>query len=335
MSKSKVYNFAINLISGLLLCATVSADEIVLDLQQTIERANTADHRIAEREKLVDAARGLLEEAKGAESWIFDVNTFAGFAPDVKGGIFEDEEGNIEIEEDALDFDGVSPWYNLEFVIVYPFSTMGKSDAYARAALNNIKVQMGEVELQRAVTFIDASRAYYGYLAARDAVYLLEDANKRIDSAIALVEGWLEDGEKPVKQSDLFALQTGSGVLNRFLAESRGLQNVAEAALRFLTGIDGSTNIALADKRLEPVPLPEGTLEHFQQLALENRPEMKQVEAGLSARRALLEASHAEKYPNLYAGFAGSFAYSPHRDRLDDIAIYDPLTTLVQRQSLA
>lgn len=312
------------LIFSLYFSAYSRAEEVELSLQLAIEKANTADHRISEREKLVDAARGLLEEAKGAESWIFDVNSFVGLSPDVKGGIFEDAEGNITIEDDALDFDGVSPWYNLQFQIVYPFSTLGKAEAYAEAALNNIKVQMGEVSLQRSKTYLDVSRAYYGYLAARDAVYMLEDADKRIDSAIDLVQGWLDKGDSDIKQSDLFALQTGSGLINRFLSEAKGLQEIADAGLKFLTGIETDSKIVLEDRRLEPVPLPEGTLEHFKQLALKNRPEMEQVEAGLSARRALLQASHAEKYPNLYAGVAGSIAYSPNRPKLDNIAIFDP-----------
>jgi len=305
-------------------CSPGFAESIVLDFEQAVTRAHQVDPRIAEKERLVDVARGLLEEAQGAESWIFDVNTFLGLAPDVKGGIFENEDGEVQIEADALKFDGVSPWYNLQFSIVLPFYTFGKSESYADAALNNIKVKQGDVSVERANTYMDVTRAYYGYLAARDSVYLIEDANKKIEAARELVQSWLDEGEGSVKQSDLFALQTGAGVLNRFLAEARGLQKIALAGLRFLTNIEDDKTLEIADKRIEPLPLPEETLVALQQRALASRPELKQVEAGLSARRALLAAKHADKYPNLYTGVVGSFAYSPQRPRLDDIAVVDP-----------
>jgi len=302
----------------------VFADNIVLDIDQVYERAKNTDPRISEKEKLVDVGRGLLAEAKGAESWIFDINTFVGLSPDVKGGVFEDSEGNLKIDSNALDFTGVSPWYNLQLAIVRPISTFGKAEGYTEAAENNIKVQTGEVSIQRGKTYIDVLTAYYGYLAARDAVYMLEDANKKVQSAIDLVQGWLDEGSAEAKQSDLFALQTGSGILHRYMEQARGLQSIAAAGLRFLTGIEDKDTIEPVDSKLQPLPLPEKTLAEFQKLALENRPEMMQVEAGLNARRALLSAKQSEAYPNLYWGIVGSFAYSPNRPRLEELAIYDP-----------
>ena len=237
--------------------AAFSAEPVIMNLEQAVVKAFNSDPRISEKERLVEVARGLLEEAEGAESWIFDVNTFLGLSPDVKGGIFEDVDGNINIDADAFDFNGVSPWYSLTFEIVYPFNTLGKSESYAQAAVNNIKIQAGEVQIQRTKTYIDVSRAYFGYLASRDAVAMMEDANKRVLSAIEMVEDWIEKGEGNVKQTDLFALQTGLGLINRFKAEARALQKVAYAGLKLLTGVGSDVDIELADKRLEPVPLPE------------------------------------------------------------------------------
>ncbi|WP_455221885.1 TolC family protein [Kaarinaea lacus] len=308
----------------LLLAPAVKAETLVLNIDQVVERAFNTDPRISEKEKLVLAAKGLLEEAQGAESWIFDVNTFLGLSPDVNGGIFEDPEGNIKISSDAFDFSGVSPWYSLTFEIVYPFSTLGKAESYAEAAANNIKIQSGEVQLQRSKTYSDAVRAYYGYLAAHDAAAMMEDARKRVESAIKMVEEWIETGEGNVKQRDLFALQTGLGLLNRFHAEASALQDIAYAGLKLLTGLGEDVQLELADKRLEPIPMLEQSLPEMQQLAMEQRPEMTQVEAGLKARRALLNAKNAEKYPNFYTGVVGSISYSPDRPRLDNISIFDP-----------
>ena len=68
------------------------------------------------------------------------------------------------------------------------------------------------------------------------------------------------------------------------------------AGLKFLTGHEAEV-IELADRRLAPVALPPQSLDEWIELALANRPEFKQVEAGLAARRALVEATRADAKP--------------------------------------
>jgi len=68
---------------------------------------------------------------------------------------------------------------------------------------------------------------------------------------------------------------------------------------------------------------PEGSLAAHIARALERRPEMAQLEAGLRARRALVKAKRAEARPDIYAGVVGSLSYAPNRDRLDNPYIYD------------
>ncbi|MDH5799868.1 MAG: TolC family protein [Gammaproteobacteria bacterium] len=126
------------------------------------------------------------------------------------------------------------------------------------------------------------------------------------------------------KQSDKFALETGVAIANRFLAEARGTEQVAMAGLKYLVGAKSEDTLRLADTQLKPVVMPDKTLPELQLAALKNRPEMSQVEAGLSARRALLDAKNSEFYPNIYGGLAGGFAYSPDRVSTEEVAVYDP-----------
>ena len=133
----------------------------------------------------------------------------------------------------------------------------------------------------------------------------------------------MDEEEGSVKQSDLFALQSGNALAARYLAQAEGLANVAMSGLKTLTGVAAEQELALADERLVPVPLPELKLEEMQQQALVNRPEIMQVEAALRARRALVEAKKSEHWPSLYAGVVGAFARSPNRAHLDNPYIPD------------
>ncbi|HHI92768.1 MAG TPA: TolC family protein [Gammaproteobacteria bacterium] len=310
---------------------TVQAATVVLDLSQSVERALKTDARISEKEKLVEAARGLLAEARGADDWLFNVNSFVGFSPTLRGGLFEttDSSGKraVGIPDNAFDIDGLSPWYYVDFSFIKPLHTFGKIKHYSKAAAGNIQVKQGDVAIRRGQTLLEVTRAYNGYLAARDTRFLLEDSAQKMEAALALVQGWLDDGEGEAKQSDLFALQTGVALLQRYVAEAAGFENIALAGLRLLTNVAPDDELELADKRLRPVELPGDELRALQARALVQRPEMRQLAAGLQARREWMLAKKSEANPNLYTGLAGIISYSPLRDDLTSVSAYDPFNT--------
>ncbi|MFC1748357.1 TolC family protein [Pseudomonadota bacterium] len=306
-------------------CFSVSAETI--DLEQAIALAMDADPRIEERKHLVDAAHGLLSEVNGNGDWFVDANAFVGLAPQIDGNIFKGGACNnaqCELRDDRYDLNGLTGWMNLEMGIIKPLYTFGKIENYAEAAEANIRIKGEDVALQRHATVLDVKKAYYGYLAARDGRYLLEDVDKRLQKAMDLVTEWLENDEGDVKQADLYALEAGQGVLGKFRAQASALEKIALDGLKVVTGKGLDAELEVADRRLKPVALPEASLGEMKLLALIERPEMRQLAAGLKARRALVEASKADGMPNVYAGVVGMISYAPGRDRIDNPYIYDP-----------
>jgi outer membrane protein TolC len=298
-----------------------------LDLDQAIERALNSDPRIEEREYLVDAARGLLKEVEGNGDWFVDANAFVGLTTQVDGNIFKDGSctaAKCELRDDKYEINGLSPWFHIKMALIKPLYTFGKLENYSAAARANIDIKGGDVRLQRAATVFDVKRAYYGYLAARDGRLLLEDVTKRLQRAIDLVDGWLEDGKGDVKQSDLYALQSGRALLGKYRAQSEALEKIALDGLKVVTGVGLDQELKVADRRLRPLPEPELSLPELKEQALQQRPEMGQLEAGLKARRSLVAANKSESKPDVYAGLAGIVSYSPGRDRLDNPYLSDP-----------
>lgn len=315
--------FSVLILTGFALQASpVVGEEIIIDLDQAVERAFSVDPRISEKQKLIGVAHGMLEEAEESDSWVYDFNAFLGIAPSIRGGFFEGDDGRFD--PDSLDLEGIGPWYNIDFTVVRPLYTYGKIENYTDAAKNNIKLKQEDVRLVQAQVYLDVTRAYNGYLAASQAKYLFDDALNKLSASLSLTERWVEEGKGTVKASDIHALKTGIALVNRYMAEMKGNERIATAALKMLLAIKTSDTIKLADTRLRPAELPEQALEQLQQVALKQRPEMAQVEAGLKARRALVAAKNAEMYPNVYTGVGGSFAYSPERILTEDIAVYDP-----------
>ena len=320
-----------SIIFGLGVCLSFSSGlyaQESLSLEHAIELAMEHDPRIDEKEAFVRKARGMLQEADGGDGLRYTVDSFLALTTGVDGGFYEGGDsscsGDCKPRDDQYDFDdGISMWGGMKFSIIKPLLTFGRIENYQKAAQNNILIKQQDVTLQRDQIALQVVKAYYGYLTARDSRFLLQDVRKRLTSALELVEQWIEEANGKATLSDRYAIESGLGLLDSFLAEASSLEEIAMAGLKLLTGREEDV-IELIDRRLRPLPLPPESLQEWIDLAKANRVEFKQVEAGLNARRALVEVNRAEKKPIVYAGIAGSLAYAPNRDSMDNPYVYDP-----------
>lgn len=316
------------LAAGVLLTAQHGLAETI-NLQQAVQMSLAADPRIKEREQVVEAARGMLQEAQGNAGWRLDANAFIGLAPKKEGGFFKGGDASCEAfpcrpRSDGDDLSGLSDWTHLEFALVKPLYTFGKIERYGEAAQGNIDLKQGELKQTRTDTVYDTKRAYFGYLTARDVRVFLEDMQSRLNQAISSVERDLEEESGESKQSDLYALQTAKGLIGKYVHQARAVEKISLDGLKVLTGAGLKAELSVADERIEPVAFPQLELSEFQSRALQERPEMQQLEAGLRARRALVAAKKADRMPDVYAGVIGQFNYASRRDRLDHPYLYDP-----------
>lgn len=316
------------LAAGMLLAALPGQAETI-NLQQAVQMSLAADPRIKEREQVVEAARGMLQEVQGNAGWRVSANAFIGLAPKAEGGFFADgtntcASGNCTLRSDGDDWNGVSDWTHLDFALTKPLYTFGKIERYGEAAQGNIDLKRGELKQTRGDTVYDTKRAYYGYLTARDIRIFLEDMQGRLNQAIESVERNLKEETGESRQSDLYALQTAKGMLAKYVHQSRAIEKISLDGLKVLTGTGLKADLAVADDRIEPVAFPQIELADLQSRALLERPEMQQLEAGLRTRRALVAAKKADRMPDVYAGVIGQFNYASQRERLDNPYLNDP-----------
>ncbi len=312
------------LAAGLLLAAQPGQADTI-NLQQAVEMSLAADPRIKEREQVVEAARGMLQEVQGNAGWRVSANAFIGLAPEAEGGFYQGGAFNgTNPRTDGDRIEGISDWTHLDFALIKPLYTFGKIEHYGEAARGNIDLKRGELKQTRGDTVYDTKRAYFGYLTARDIRVFLEDMQGRLDRAITSVERDLKEETGEAKQSDLYALQSAKGLLAKYVYQSRAIEKISLDGLKVLTGAGLKADLKVADERLEPVAFPRVDLAEFQSRALQERPEMQQLEAGLRARRALVAAKKADRMPDVYAGVIGQFNYASQRERLDNPYLYDP-----------
>jgi len=316
----------------LLPVAQASSTVIRINLDKAIELAYGYDARIDEKKAFVRKAEAVLAEAEGSEGFQYGATSFLAITRGLEGGFYEGGaescSDNCSPRDDNYDLqDGLSFWAGLSFSIIKPLMTFGRLENYQLAAQKNILVKQQEVILQRDVIRLDVVKAYYGYLTARDSRYLLEDTRKRLEGALQTANEWIDQGKGNVSLSDRYALESGMGLIGSYLADARGVEAIALEGLKLLTGMQEEL-LEVEDKRLQALGLPDPNVDNWIEHALVNRVEFRQVEAGLAARRALVEAQRAGKKPVVFAGVAGTLTYSPGRDRLDNPHIYDPFNNV-------
>jgi outer membrane protein TolC len=310
--------------AGLLLAALPAQAETV-NLQQAVQMSLAADPRIKEREQVVEAARALMQEVQGNAGWRVSANAFVGLAPKVEGGFYQNGAySGTTPRTDGDELNGISDWTHLDFALIKPLYTFGKIERYGEAAQGNVDLKQGELRQTRTDTVYDTKRAYFGHLAARDIRIFLEDIQGRLNQTITSVERNLKEETGESRQSDLYALQTARGMLAKYVHQSRAVEKISLDGLKVLTGVGLKADLQVADERIEPVAFPQIDLSDLQARALQDRPEMEQLEAGLRARRALVAAKKADRMPDVYAGVIGQFNYASQREQLDNPYLSDP-----------
>lgn len=301
-----------------------------VNLQQATEMAMNADPRIAEQRANVAAAQALIQRVEGEGGIRASVNLFTALAPRAQNGIFTNgtntcpagQSCTLRAGGNTIN-DGITVMSGITASIIKPLYTFGKIENYKTAAQYNKQIKADQVALAKGDTWLTVRRAYYGYLTARDTRRFLMGVRNQLAESEQPLQKRADDGRGSLR--DVYALENGLGQLDRYIAESEGVEKIALDGLKTIIGVPIHDPLTVADDHIAPVTLPAGSLKKFANQALLDRPEMHMAESGLSAMRSYVEARKAERYPNIYAGVVASGVFTPGRDRINNPYIYDPL----------
>jgi len=303
-----------------------------ITLAEATEMALSSDPRIDEQKANVARAQALIERVEGEGGPRVSANLYAGLAPKASDGIFANGSnrcpaGGCELRDDGMDLDeGVTVTTGLTATLIQPLYTFGKLENYRKAASRNRDVSAAEVSIARGETWLTVRRAWWGYLTARDTRQMLKGVRRQVVRTRDRMREKAEAGEAPM--SDLYALETGVGTLDRYIAQASSVEAIALDGLKTIIGVPLDEDLEVAQRRIEQVDGPTAGLDALAGEALANRPEMFMAETGQEAVRHLIAARKSDKYPNLYAGIVAGGAYTPGRERLDNPYIHQPLNNV-------
>lgn len=203
-----------------------------------------------------------------------------------------------------------------------PLYTFGKIESIKHAAEAQVRVSEWDLEKNRQQIRMDVRRAFYGLMLARDALYIAADVVDKLESAIAGVAKKIEAGDNSVEDADRLRLEIYRDEINARVAEARKGQTFANAALRFLTGVQ--TAFDIPDEPLKRPDVVLGPVVRYLTAARLFRADVNMARAGVVARKAQVDFARAQLFPNIGLGLGFSYGIAPSATPQNTAWIGDP-----------
>lgn len=297
-----------------LLLVPFSARAEQFTLRQCADYASANSPEVKELALGAENYRASEDEARAARQPKFSLLTYAAPAYKVTGNALGYHN----------DYGVWGPYYHAKLEAQMPLYTWGKIDNYIGAAQGGAKVAEGEAEQKRGEVLYDVKKYYNGLLLARRLKRSVEDAVKVLAEAIEKADKLYAEGNGEVKKSDLEMLKV-------YLAEAEKNQHLADKsitmarlALMQKMGMEEDPGFDIADTQLRKEEGGLTPVETYVAKAFGSRPEWDMLQNGIKARKLLVEAEKADKYPLIFLAGEATYDNTSIRKDQKNPWLYDP-----------
>ena len=226
-----------------------------------------------------------------------------------------------DLENDWTD---LRPFNRFEVEVLQPIYTGGEINAQIEAARHAVGVERARVSEKEAEVAFRTGELYYSLLLAGALTSLTEQGGDIVRQAKETVQDLLDAGDPDVDDADLYqVLITEQEYLRRVAEVNQGLLRARAALSRQLFLPEGT--IAVPDTALlVPIPFTLDSVDTYFQIALAQRPELRQAAAGLRAQNALVDAARSDYYPKVFFSVRGRLTLTQGRYRQPNPYVSDP-----------
>ena len=310
--------------AGIGLAAESPAPQLVLSLDDCVRMALKAAPELGEAQSDIALATSKLDEAKSYRFPQLELTTLVGPAPIA----YRSDVSPVVQTDRPFSFNALTWFTSADATIIQPLYTFGKISENMKAATHGIEVDRSRKE-QRANEIVQkVHEYYYGLLLAREMKELVLEIEEILIRAREKAKKLLDQGSDTVDEVDLYKLDAFSGIATKYLEEAKKGEALALAALRARMGLPVDAQLETGTERLVIVDVEIPPLETYIENARRRRPEFHQIEEGLKARSALVEAAKANYYPDIFLGGLFSWAYADERERVKNPYINDQFNHL-------
>lgn len=291
----------------------------LMGLNDCVRFALKSAPELGEAQADIDLTTSKLDEAKAYRFPRIEVTSLFGPAPQARR---EDLTPVIDTDR-SFKFSELTWFASTDATIIQPLYTFGKISENMKAATHGIEVDRSRKQQRANEIALKVHEYYNSLLLAREMKELILEVQESLDKARGKAKKLLDQGSDTVDEIDLYKLDSFSGMVKRYLEEAKKGELLALSALKTRMGLPANAPLEIGFERLVIMEVAVPDYDFFVDKARERRPEFRQIEEGLKARLALVEAAKANYYPDIFLGGLFSWAYAENRDRINNPYIND------------
>ncbi len=295
-----------------------------LNLQQCIDIALVQSAKIAQANANIEEYRARLSEVQAnyypklsVLSYVAPMFTVIGDAltPDV---------------ERKFDLGSWGPSTRLETLLAMPIYTFGRLEAGERAAKARLDVEVSRLREAENLVKVEITKFYYTHLYAQTLLPHLNRAHKRLSEITQKAEILYAESSGKVSKVDLTKLAYAESEISKFIFMAKEGAELSLSALKHSMGLTDSVNLKLSEKKI-PRPAVDTSLDDIKamiKIAENNRPEWKQIKAGVAAASALRASEKLANRPVVFVAGTFEASWSPTREDTKNPYQYDPFNNI-------
>jgi outer membrane protein TolC len=203
-----------------------------------------------------------------------------------------------------------------------PLYTFGKIESIQRAATAQVRYNEWDLEKTRQQIRMDVRRAYFGLMLARDAIYIADDVLSKLNASLDKITSAMEKGDTRYEEADRIKLELNRDELRARIADANKGAAFANAALRFLTGVQ--TAFDIPDEPLKRPDVTIGPIVRYLTAARLFRADVNLARSGVAARKAQVDFARANMLPNFGVGVGFTYNVAPGATPQNTAWIGDP-----------
>ena len=278
----------------LLMASFALAGEIRYSLEQFVEEGLTNDPQVAELKFGTEAKKDQIRRLKSeAVLPTFYVGMMVGPAPGLKNELQNGD--TVEV----YDFTKMGPYWGVQARFVQPLN-LGQYRAGKMALEADLQQKTFDIENQVHKKDVELQTYYYNYLLAKEMIRIAGDAQSKVDEAYERLEEALDDDDPNVSQMDLLNLKAKMHTVKEGVSEANlGMKRVM-LAIRFSLKMNENDSFVAEDSVLVPRTEPLPSLDEVRNLTLKYHPELRQLSAGIRARRIQMDLAEAKLAPEFF-----------------------------------
>lgn len=301
------------------------ADTVRVSLRETTRRAVEVSPEISASRSATRKAEALSRFAKANRFLTeFELTTAFSTSPALSNPNNTPTD-RLYLDPDVRnDWDNTSLFSRIDIKALQPIFTWGELSGNIRAAAYGVEVQEETVRATSQTVLSRSAEMYYNLLLTTALFRITREAGNQLDEAVDKITELLDSGDEDVDEADLFDVQITRQEFRRGVIAVEQSMKTASAALARLMILPEGTVVRTAAPVLKTVEFELLSLDTYQSLALQYRPELGQLNAGRMARSELVTVAKSEYYPKLFLAADVTYSLARNRYRQRNPFVSDP-----------